>query len=216
MKNSNKSIRNYYPEIDFIKAFAIVSVVVLHILTFDGSKIFLYNSFAVYHVWQAVPLFMLISGFTFRLSIEKNHSVGKILYSRIIRLIIPLLVAYLISFIPFFMFDVPPIIDWHIFVSRLPTGGMGNYFITLYIETIVYFTIFYYLVKHFNKHFVIFLSILFSVIGELIAYSININDMYMYSSSIHRYTLLIALGYYVYDNINDKKSTFLLVLGGHL
>lgn len=214
VKNSNNKIRNYYTEIDFIKAFAIVSVVLLHILTFNGSKTSLYDSFASYHIWQAVPLFMLIFGFTFRLSIEKNHSIGKILSSRVIRLILPLLVAYGISFLPIFVFGIQYPIDWHIFCGTLPTGGKGNYFITLYIETIIYFTVFYYIVKHFNKYFVILFSIFISVIGELTAYSININDFYMYSSSVHRYTLLIALGYYFYDNINNKKNTFVLVLGG--
>ncbi len=215
MINSTQSIKKYYPEIDFIKAFAIVSVVILHILTFNGSKTILYDSFASYHIWQAVPLFMLIFGFTFRLSIEKNHGLGKILSSRMIRLIIPLLVAYILSFLPMFIFNIHPVINWHIFVGFLPMGGMGSYFITLYIETIVYFTIFYYLVKHFNKYFVIVASILFSIVGELIAYSIDVSDSYMYASSVHRYTLLIALGYYFYDTINGEKNNLILIaLGG--
>lgn len=215
MIDSTQSIKKYYPEIDFIKAFAILSVVVLHILTFNGATTILYDTFASYHIWQAVPLFMLIFGFTFRLSIEKNHGLGKILSSRMIRLIIPLLVAYILSFVLIFIFNMQPVINWHIFIGHLPRGGMGNYFITLYIETIVYFTIFYYLVKHFNKYFVILASILFSIVGELIAYSIDISDSYMYASSVHRYTLLIALGYYFYDTINGEKNNFILIaLGG--
>lgn len=214
MKNSHKLIRNYYPEIDFIKAFAIISVVILHILSSSGSKTILYNILAPYHIWQAVPLFMLIFGFTFRLSIEKNHNIVKILSTRTIRLIIPLLVVYVVSFLQIFIFDLHPVIDWHIFIGLLPTTGMGNYFITLYIETTIYFTIFYYIVKHFNKYFVILFSILISVVGELIAFSIDVKDLYMYSPSVHRYTLLIALGYYFYDDINSKKNKSLLILGG--
>lgn len=214
MQLSKPLIINYYPEIDFIKAFAIISVIILHILTYSEPKTILYNSFAAFHIWQAVPLFMLILGFTFRLSIEKQHSIGKIITSRFTRLAIPLFITYCISFLLIFIFNLDPVIDWHIFIGLLPIPAIGNYFITLYIETILYFVIFYYLVKNFNKYFVILFFILISILGELIAYSINLSDFYIYSSSLHRYILLVSLGYYFYDIINDNKDYFILILGG--
>jgi peptidoglycan/LPS O-acetylase OafA/YrhL len=36
----------------------------------------------------------------------------------------------------------------------------------------------------------------------------------MYASSVHRFALLIALGYYFYDYLNNKKNNFIWVLGG--
>lgn len=208
-----KKNNNYFFAIDFIKTFAIASVVLLHIMTMNGSSAFLYDIYASFHIWQAVPLFMLIFGFTFRLSIEKGHSIGKIFSSRLIRLIIPLFIAYFLSFIPIFFLNIETQIDWHILVGKLPTGGMGNYFITLYLETIFYFTILYFLIQNFKKVFVIGFSISLVILGELIAYSIDINDKYMYHSSIHQYALLVVLGYYFYDDYHTPRKKIIFGLG---
>lgn len=207
------SKKAYYPEIDFIKMFAIISVILLHMLVYGKSQEVLYNTYASFYIWQAVPLFMLVFGFTFRLSIEKGRSLGNIVLSRIVRLLIPLFPAYILSFVLLNLFKITPEVSWHSLIGKLPLYGNGTYFIPLYVETIIYFIVLYYLVKKFNQYFVILFSIFFSVTGELIAYYINISDAFMYAASIHRYALFVVLGYYLYDHMNGKKDILTYILG---
>jgi len=201
----------YYPEIDFIKAFAIMSVVILHLLVIGGHKEVLFKIATAFHIWQAVPLFMFLFGLTLRVSVEKGSNAVQILSHRMTRLLIPLLNAYLIAFIIRYSIGYNNIIDWHIFIGLIPTPGMGTYFITLYLETIIALVVLYYIVKRYSFYFVLFIAILISIIGEFISYGINIKDMYLYSASIHRYIVFIVLGYYFFD-YKYNKNYFLLMI----
>ncbi len=203
----------FFPEISAMKAFAIISVIILHVLTYNGSSKFLFDIYAQFHIWQAVPLFMLILGFTFRIEVEKQYSIGKIVSNRIQRLIIPLAIAYIFSFILLKVFGSKISLDWHTFVGLLPIRGMGNYFITLYFETIIFFLIFYAFVKKYNLYFNVIFFLLLTIAMEFISYYININDSYMYASSIHRYIPLVVMGYYFYDEITGNPNAFLYWLG---
>ncbi len=210
--SKNKSL--FFPEISAIKGFAIISVIILHIATYNGSSKFLVDIYASFHIWQAVPLFMLILGFTFRIEVEKGYSIGKIVSNRIHRILIPLTIAYLLSFIILKFSGTKISLNWHTFVGLLPIRGMGNYFITLYLETIIFFSIFYIFVKKYNIYFNVTFFLLLTIMIELISRHININDSYMYSSSIHRYIPLVVMGYYFYDEVTNKSNNFLYWLGG--
>ncbi len=204
--------RKYYPAIDFIKAFAIISVVILHLMVFNGSKEPLFEMFTAFHIWQAVPLFMFVIGMTLRLSLDNGATVLGIFSNRMVRFLIPLLIAYVVAFIIRYIMGYHNSIDWHVFIGLIPTPGMGTYFITLYFETIVVLIVLSYLVKHYTFFFVLSIAVLFSIIGELIAFNIDIKDMYLYSSSIHRYIVLLVLGYYFFDFKYEKKYFLLIAL----
>ena len=49
--------QNHLENIDFIKGLAAISVILLHTL----PESVLYGSFAVFHIWQAVPIFLFIT-----------------------------------------------------------------------------------------------------------------------------------------------------------
>lgn len=59
-------------ELDFIKGFAILSVILLH--TLSGSM--LYKIYAYFHIWQAVPLFVFVSYYLFFVKLGKQSNVG--------------------------------------------------------------------------------------------------------------------------------------------
>ena len=204
----------FFPEISGIKGFAIISVIILHIVAYAGSSKFLVDIYASFHIWQAVPLFMLILGFTFRVECEKGYNIGKIISNRIQRILIPLTIAYSISFIILKFLGIKISLDWHTLVGLLPIRGMGNFFITLYLETIVFFSIFYIFAKKYTIYFNVTFFLLLTIIIELISQHININDSYMYSSSIHRYIPLVVMGYYFYDEVTNKSNYFLYWLSG--
>lgn len=87
-------------EIDFVKGIAIISVIILHTV----SNNFLYDSLAYFHIWQAVPLFILISFYLIFSKINKNNSFKSYYNSKkfkqiLNRIIIPFIVIQLIIFI---------------------------------------------------------------------------------------------------------------------
>lgn len=63
--------------IDFIKGLAALSVILLHTL----PKSVLYGSFAVYHIWQAVPIFLFITFYLGFRNFEKTGNVFNGYYS---------------------------------------------------------------------------------------------------------------------------------------
>ena len=69
--------QSYLEQIDFIKGLAAVSVILLHTLPLSV----LYGSFAVYHIWQAVPIFLFITFYLGFRNFEKKEDVLKGYYS---------------------------------------------------------------------------------------------------------------------------------------
>lgn len=64
-------------EVDFIKGLAAISVIFLHTLPLSILK----GTFAVFHIWQAVPIFLFISFYLGFRNIERNGNVYKSYYS---------------------------------------------------------------------------------------------------------------------------------------
>lgn len=64
--------------VDFVKGLAAISVILLHTL----PKSILKNSFAVYHIWQAVPIFIFVSFYLGFRNLEKKDVVFDGYYSK--------------------------------------------------------------------------------------------------------------------------------------
>ena len=87
-------------EIDYVKGIAIISVIILHTV---GNN-FLYDSLAYFHIWQVVPIFILISFYLIFSKINKNSSLKsyynfKKIKQILNRITIPFIVFQLITFI---------------------------------------------------------------------------------------------------------------------
>ena len=63
--------------IDFVKGVSALSVILLHTL----PAVVLKGTFAVYHIWQAVPVFLFISFYLGFRNLEKKDDVIKGYYS---------------------------------------------------------------------------------------------------------------------------------------
>jgi hypothetical protein len=107
--------------LDFLRAFALLMGVLLHVLMlflepFDGSEPRLGASiiFIWIHTWR-MPLFMLLAGFFTALSLSKRNT-GNYSFNRLIRLGVPLLLLW--SVIPAIdeeasrLFKAPELISW--------------------------------------------------------------------------------------------------------
>ena len=65
-------------EVDYIKGLAAISVIFLHTLPLSVLK----GSFAVFHIWQAVPIFLFISFYLGFRNLEKKEDVFKGYYTK--------------------------------------------------------------------------------------------------------------------------------------
>ena len=64
--------------IDFVKGLAALSVILLHTL----PSIVIKGSFAIFHIWQAVPIFLFISFYLGFRNLEKKENVFKGYFSK--------------------------------------------------------------------------------------------------------------------------------------
>ena len=112
---------NRFHSLDFLRAFALLMGVLLHVLMlflepFDGSEPRLGASiiFIWIHTWR-MPVFMLLAGFFTALSLSKRTT-GNYAFNRLIKLGVPLLLLW--SLIPVIdeeasrLFKVPELISW--------------------------------------------------------------------------------------------------------
>lgn len=72
----SKSI--HLEEVDYIKGLAAISVIFLHTLPLSALK----GTIAVFHIWQAVPIFLFISFYLGLRNLEKKEDVFKGYYSK--------------------------------------------------------------------------------------------------------------------------------------
>ena len=124
---------SHLDHIDFIKGLAAISVILLHTL----PQSVLYGSFAVYHIWQAVPIFLFITFYLGFRNLEKKKVSYKEYYSieriKVIfeKLWIPLIVLALLEAI---FFLVCGNFDRAIGSLLCYNNGPGSYYIWLYMQ----------------------------------------------------------------------------------
>lgn len=129
-------------EIDLIKSIAIISVILLHGI----SERWLYLILSPYHIWQAVPIFMIMAGLTASVSESRNKrfSVSAAykfspLLKRMNRILVPFTFVWLLQGIG------PAIISnntsgTHVLYTWLAGGtGPGSYFTPIYLQHLLLF-----------------------------------------------------------------------------
>ncbi|RIJ41651.1 acyltransferase family protein [Pontibacter oryzae] len=137
-------MKQHLQQIDVIKGLAIIMVLLLHSLTRKD----LLDSYAIYHIWQAVPLFMIVMGLNLGLSVHAKSPQANELYTRIYflkkatRILTPYFIVFLLC-VPiglaweWIQEEEVLTFDSYTWVGVLPVTGRGNYFITLLLQSIV-------------------------------------------------------------------------------
>lgn len=138
--------QNHLGNIDFIKGLAAISVILLHTL----PERVLYGSFAVYHIWQAVPLFIFITFYLGFRSFVKTGNVFKGYYSKdrvkkvFQKLWLPLLILAVFEALFFkFIGNNSRAIGSLLCISN----GPGSYYIWVYMQLWVFLPLVYALLK---------------------------------------------------------------------
>jgi peptidoglycan/LPS O-acetylase OafA/YrhL len=202
-------MRPRWPQVDVIKGFAIIAVVLLHALPRD----ILISSWAVLHIWQAVPVFFIGMGFVQGLSVQQAFELPDpprgIRYSReyvakaFNRYLVPLVPVYAISLLGIWVASrLHPSFEMYLgplnLLGKLPSEGPGNYFISILLQTIVVLPILSYAMSR-RPGGVLLACFALDLAFELSAphWVNNRETRYLYSSAIFRYLFAIGLGYWI-------------------
>ena len=191
-----------YQQIDVIKGFAIISVIILHSITEKA----LLNSYSILHIWQAVPLFMVIMGLNAGMSLANKQPQLSDLYTKTYfkkkfdRIIIPFLFIVVLSIVVgyvWYWLTGQYKIEFRNsnFMGLLPVAGPGNYFITLTFQSILLLPFIKYFFKWHPLSTLISLVVL-EVIFLLISDDLQLftRNNYLYSAAFPRYFSAIAFG----------------------
>ncbi len=215
MKDLHDSKRNYYFQVDLLKAIIIIFVISEHALVRLPTEI--REAMAVY-LWQrlSIPFFVVILGFNMGLSFKRTgKSSLKELYSwhyfkkKFWRYVFPYLILYVISTIAGLIIygsfenivlnQLYPIMDErHLYMGITPFWGPGVWFIPFLFQTILLMPIIY---KGFSGRtnwalFTLTLCILINFITSLFMFSFAMDwhTMVFYYMTIFMYIGGIGLG----------------------
>ncbi|SHN62992.1 acyltransferase family protein [Desulfovibrio litoralis] len=213
---NNTAVKNRIDYLDFVKGLAIISVVLLHTLPSGWLK----PIFAVFHIWQAVPVFIFVAGITGCITWErrkKNISAYyKDLPSKIWGLYLPYIIAVLLYQLYVFDFMNP----FH-FVTSILSGsvGPGGYFVSLIVQHMLIFPFILMLrdkLGNDNKFLLacLFISFLLEwLFVSACAADPNADNMF-YRFFYGRYLFVAALGATFYNNQSLFSAFKLRVLSG--
>ena len=189
-----------YNQIDILKGFAIILVLISHSIPNNKWK---FDIFIYFHIYQAVPIFIILlainNGLSFRKKsylklnqlYQKHYFIGK--FKRLFLVLIFLYLFVLISNINIFFI------------------GFGHYFIIILIQFIFIFPLIYYNYQKNPKLTIIIcflidflFQISFNYFYDKIFHIIYINEIF--KSSIFRYFSFIIIGLYILDKYDNDKS----------
>jgi peptidoglycan/LPS O-acetylase OafA/YrhL len=207
---SRMTPRSRLAQIDLIKGAAILSVIALHGL----AARYLRDSWAVFHVGQAVPVFFVVMGMNAVLSswavrgepLRKLYS-RAYLAGRVERLLVPFAVIWIASVIAGVLhggMHFGPALA----TGALPLSGPGNYFVPIAIEFALLFPLLWWC---FDRRPVATVVACFCLDAgfELLARHIHFPAdpaPYLYDTAIFRYLAQIALGLWIGAQLRGDRS----------
>ncbi|MCZ3367496.1 MULTISPECIES: acyltransferase family protein [Methanobacterium] len=195
----NKS--KYYAQIDFLKALAIISVIILHTIPSNTVT----NPISVFSIYQAVPIFLVLMGTNTLMSFKRhNYQVLINIYppylkNRFERVACPLIILGILSLVLGILSNKIIYLGILTFTGYLPVSGPGNYFVSILIQFVLIFPILYKLYNY-NSKYLLIISFILTFAFEVLANQILIDNSYLYKACIFRYLFLITLGMWLVDN----------------
>ncbi|AKG74182.1 acyltransferase family protein [Salinicoccus halodurans] len=201
--------------IDVLKAMAMFAVIFIHCVPRD----LLYVTFAPYHIWQAVPVFMLLAGFNTANSYKKRNYESfaefynpSFIYKKVERLIYPFAAVWLGQVLLYFLFKGGTS------VLELPlqflTGGWGpgSYFVPIIVQATLILPLIYLLMKK-NLNVMTFVLLIFSLLLEIVCLWLDVSRD-LYRIIIVRYVFALTLGVWLAFNYNRISYRWILPLAG--
>lgn len=197
----------YYPQTDILKCFAIISVVIIH----SVSPEFLKDSYAVFHFWQAVPVFLVIMGINLAVSYSKrNFSSLNQYYSwnnmvHRIKRVIPMFMFIFIAGLIWGLIRGNYYIGWKTFLGYIPIPSPGNVFLSVILQMVIVAPALVYFYRKYKIQTIIFCFVS-NLLFELIALHVfTMDDKFFYYSFFVRTLAIVVLGLYVGEKLINGK-----------
>ncbi|ALV22772.1 MULTISPECIES: acyltransferase family protein [Carnobacterium] len=203
----------YNRNIDIIKGLAILFVILIHSF-FDQTLLSIGGPF---YIHQAVPLFLIITGYNHTMSYERNGQQTlaelyqpNLLLKKLSRILLPAVVAYIFQFI------IAPFIgrEANVFFYLAGRGGYGGYFVSIMIQIVFFLPFLFYLAKK-NHQLMLVLSFTFNLVFELASDFFNLPP-FLYRLLFFRYLFAISLGIWYFFVQKDEKSLKFIKIGALL
>lgn len=194
-------------EVDFIKGLAAISVIFLHTL----PRSVLIDTLSVFHIWQAVPMFLFISFYLGFRNFEKKEDVLKGYYSKerlqkvLLRIWLPLIVIAVLEAVFFLLLGNK---DKAIGSLLCYANGPGSYYVWCYMQILILMPVIYILHKRLGiicgGVFLLIISVLLDYIYEKY---IGLNSGF----TCFRYLFLSVTAYMFLKGINVKRLSPLVI-----
>ncbi len=191
--------------IDYLKAFAIILVIMDHSMNEVGKSTLGY----FYIIRMAVPIFVLISGYNFSAAIGKMGSIcdwyrWKRIKKKLRYYLCPMLCVFIIWMIyntALGRFTIPGTAR----AFCLQSFGRGSYYFVIIVQLYFIFPFLYYLIRKWKgRGYCIVFCI--NILYEIILWLFPIPQS-GYRIIGLRYIMLLALGIWVYDKITNSSRT---------
>lgn len=215
--NSNNTVKNKYPFITYLKAFAIIAIIVTH-CKFTASQ--RYHVIFPFLIETAVPFFIVISGFNYSGSYVRHNVCSftkmydlNLLFKRVFRLGLPFTIIAVLQY----LFIMPYYEKYHHKFSTFWINGAwgpGSYYFPMMMQLLALFPLIYWTVKKFKEKGVLTIFLL-NFLFEFIAAASNMSGA-AYRLFFFRFMIFAALGAYVVlykDRIKDKFLNMSLMIG---
>lgn len=202
--------------LDLMKSFCIFFVIITHFFTYfmpQGANI---KYLFAYYIDMAVPLFLIISGYTHSQSLS-NHNFKSIVdyfdkkffFHKLKRIILPYAIILFIEVLVMFMVTKTDSFSFYVILKKIiSTGGLGpgGYYPIIFLQILLWFPIVYYFFKRSPLQTFLF-SILLNIGFEIFAHSYLTLPMYRILS--FRYITFILLGIFLFLYEERIKNTLI-------
>lgn len=208
----------HFNEIDFIKSVAIVAVIILHTLP---AKM-LYTIFAPFHIWHAVPIFLVVAGMNSTLSssrrgafvLSSEYSADRFIkYFQ--RILLPFLIVWLFEVLVLVCTKKVTIgkVIYTFFAGGM---GPGSYFTPIFIQHLLVFPLILWLKNKlcmYNRYVNVISFFLTALLLEWLCIVLSVPE-WLYRLLYVRYLFAAFLGsYMVTPGLKGGTALFLTVLG---
>ncbi len=220
--NTSPANRIWVPEINLIRGFAILSVILIHVTAYFGaasvlSPVIFVNMFADGFLHYAVPLFILISGLVLSLAYWRGENYV-VFYRKRLQSIIPQYVIFSALYIAFSAFFLGWTVNISTVLNEMLTGTawIHFWFIPLILELYLLYPVLVIIYDYFEKNnrakslLIIALVIQFSfsvgqVLTDTVVVGADAASQLIFNSFI-AYIFYFFAGIYVGRNIDTVKK----------
>lgn len=201
--------KKHLMEIDLIKGFAIISVVLVHCLPYNDT----FMTLRIFTFSMALLIFMLLMGRNMYASFEKHNYLSNgfntlsYLKNRLMRFLYPFIPIFVISLILGLLINQDVYLGIYTLVGYLPLPGPGNYFVTVLLQFIIIFPLLYLAYKRYPR-LTLISTFAISLVFEIVSSYVGLlnADAYIYYANILRYLFVITLGLWVLEAFEPSKS----------